>query len=31
MADKNYLFKNEDFKENEDPFKILNMKNATYN
>ena len=31
MADKNYLLKNEDFKENEDPFKIINMKSATYN
>lgn len=31
MADKNFLLMNEDFKENEDPFKIINMKNATYN
>jgi hypothetical protein len=31
MADKNFFLRNEDFKENEDPFKILNMKNATYN
>lgn len=31
MADKNFLLKNEDFKDNEDQFKIQNMKNATYN
>ena len=31
MADKNYLLKNENFKEKEDPFKIINMKSATYN
>lgn len=31
MADKNFLLKNEDFKESEDPFKIQNMKNASYN
>jgi hypothetical protein len=31
MADKNFLLKNEDFKENMDPFKIQNMKDATFN